>query len=213
MKLYDIPAEIEEFERQLIENDGELTPELEKKWADFIAGSKERMEAAAFVLKRLKKDAETCREESKRLTARALSMEGNRERLNGLTLFALRALGGKIKTALVSLWIGRTGKQVSVEIKEGTDLAAIAKTHPGLVRVKHEMDLEAIKEAYQEIATKVEAERDRLTKEAARDGSMITEADIDPQVIAFWKDCLAAANLPDCFIVRHQAPTEYLRIG
>lgn len=145
-RLYDIPKEIEQFEQQLIENGGELTPELEAQWSAFIAGSREKLEAAAFVLNRLWGDAETCRKEVLRLESRAASTEQNHTRLSGLTLYALKALGGKVKTSLISMWTGRTGKQIQVEVKEGTDLAALQITHPALVRVSYQVNFSAVKE-------------------------------------------------------------------
>lgn len=212
MKLYDIPAEIDDFERRLEESGGELTPEFEQEWKDFISGSCEKLEAAAFILNRIWDDHETCRKESRRIQGRAQRFERNHERLSELTLYALQALGGKIKTSLISMHTGRTGKQINVEVKEGTDLEKVSRSHPGLVRVKYEANLDAIKEAYVGIATKVDAERERLKALVKRDGSMVAEQDVEPQVLAFWKELLLKADLPDCFIVRNQAPTEYLVI-
>ncbi len=211
-RLYDIPKEIENFEHRLIENDGELTPELEQAWTEFVTGSKERLEAAAFVIKRLKGDAEICRDEVKRLEARARSMENNGKRLSGLALYALKAMGGKVKTALISLSVGRTGEQLAVEMKEGTDLVEIEKSHPEFVRVKREMNLEAIKEAYGAITKQLvqEQEAEFLTA-----GDNITQEQHDQiiaKMLARREELLKAANLPTCFIVRHQAGTEYLRI-
>jgi Siphovirus Gp157 len=169
MKLYDIPREIEEFERRLEEGGGELTPELEQEWAVFVAAGKDKMESAGFVILRIKDDIESCEKEIKRLTERAAKAERNKDRLRSLTLYALQAWGGKLKTSLISMWTGRTGKQTCVEIKEGTDLKKLAETHPDLVRVKYEANLDAVK---------------ALDK--------------------------AGKSLPDCFIIRHSDPTEYL---
>jgi Siphovirus Gp157 len=214
--LYDIPQEIEQFEQQLIENGGELTPELEQAWSAFVQSGKDKLEAAAFVLNRLKHDAETCRTEVRRLEKRALSTETNRKRLSELTLYALKALGGKIKTSLISMWTGRTAKQISVEVKAGADLAAVAATHPELVRVSYAANLEAVKKAYADIATKLEKEREALELQAARPenaGTLLeTLEKIDAQMLERWKALLAEANLPDCFIVRHEPATEYLVI-
>jgi uncharacterized protein YggL (DUF469 family) len=211
MKLYDIPAEIEQFETQLIENGGELTPELEAQWSAFIAGSREKLEAAAFVINRLKGDEELCRSECRRLQGRAQSTERNVKRLSDLTLYALQAMGGRVKTALVSLWIGRSGAQLEVEVKEGTDLAEIQKKHPEFVRVKYEANLEAIKEAYGGISTQLDAEYEaKVTK--AGELTPEKESALNHWVIERRKELLKAANLPDCFIVRHKEGTEYLRI-
>jgi len=147
VKLYDIPREIELFEDRLINGGGELTPELEAEWAAFIAQGKDKLEAAAFVIKSIEDSADICKTEVKRLQARAASNTRNADRLRDLTLCALKAMGGKLKTALVSMWIGRTGKQVLVETKEGTDLVEVEKTHPQFIRVKREVNLSALKEA------------------------------------------------------------------
>lgn len=209
--LYDIPKEIDNFEARLIHNEGELTPDLEQEWAEFIAGSKERLEAAAFVINRLKGDEKLCRTECQRLQARAQSTERNAKRLSDLTLYALKAMGGKVKTALVSMWIGRSGDQLAVEVKEGTDLAAIARTNPALVRVKYEPNLEAIKEAYGAISAQLDREQEA---EYAKAGEITQEVEsvINHRIMERRKELLKAANLPDCFIVRQQAGVEYLRI-
>lgn len=210
-RLYDIPKEIDNFEARLIHNEGELTPEMEQEWATFIAGSKERLEAAAFVINRLKGDEKLCRTECQRLQARAQSTERNAKRLSDLTLYALKAMGGKVKTALVSMWIGRSGDQLAVEVKEGTDLAAIATTNPALVRVKYEPNLEAVKEAYGAISKQLDQE---MEAEYVKAGEITQEVEsaINHRIMERRKELLKAAKLPDCFIVRQQAGTEYLRI-
>lgn len=210
-RLYDIPKEIDNFESRLIQNGGELTPELEQEWGAFIAGSKERMEAAAFVINRLKGDADLCRTECQRLQKRAQSTENNTKRLSDLTLYALKAMGGKLKTALVSMWIGRSGDQLAVEVKEGTDLSAIQKTNPDLVRVKYEPNMEAVKNAYGAISAQLDSEQEA---EYAKAGEITAEIEsaINHRIMERRKQLLQEAKLPDCFIVRHQAGTEYLRI-
>lgn len=172
MKLYEIPREIEIFEDRLINNGGELTPELEAEWSAFVIQGKDKLEAAAFVISSIEDDVETCKAEVDRLRKRAAAGDQNARRLKDLTLYALKSMGGKVKTALVSLWIGRSGAQISIEAKEGTDLVELEKTHPQFVRVKREMNLDAL------------------------------------------KSCIKAGEpIPDCVIVRHIEPTEYLRIS
>lgn len=211
-RLYDIPKEIDNFESRLIHNEGELTPEMEQEWAAFIEGSKERLEAAAFVIKRLDADAETCRSECRRLQGRAQSTERNSARLSDLTLYALKAMGGKVKTALVSLYIGRSGKQIAVEEKEGTDRAEVAKTNPNLIRVKYELNLEAIKEAYGSISAQLDAEQEEEFLKVEGEITPEIESQINHRIMERRKELLKAANLPECFIVRHVAGTEHLRI-
>lgn len=171
MKLYEIPHELDVIEDILIETGGELTPELEQRFSDCISQSKEKLESAAFVLCRMDDDAEACNVELTRLRKRKVSIERNRERLAELALYALKGIGGKLKTALVSMYVGRTGVKTVVEVKEGTDLAALKEQYPELVRVKMEPNLEQAK--------------------------------------AMLK---AGAELPPCFTVRTEPPTESLQI-
>lgn len=145
MKLYDIPPEIDEFERILIDSGGELTPELEERWSAFVGASKDKLESAAFVICSIEDDIETQDKEVKRLQARKKSSQRNVDRLKDLTLYALKSLGGSLKTALVTMYIGRTGVKTIVEVKEGTDLAALKQQYPELVRVKMEINLEQAK--------------------------------------------------------------------
>jgi superfamily I DNA and/or RNA helicase len=145
MKLYDIPAQIDDFERLLEDGGGELTPELEQRWTDFIKGSREKIEAGAMVVKNLEAQEKACAEEAKRLYAKQKQHERNTQRLKDLMVYAVDALGGKVKTPLFSIWCQNSAPQIKVELKEGSDLVEIGKTHPELVRVKREPNLENIK--------------------------------------------------------------------
>ena len=145
MKLYEIPRELDAIEELLIETGGELTPELEQRFSDCISQGKDKLESAAFVLCRMDDDAEACDAEIKRLRQRKGTLERNRERLADLTLYALKAMGGKLKTALVTMFTRRSADQIHIEAAPGTDLVELHKQFPELVRVKYELNLEQAK--------------------------------------------------------------------
>jgi hypothetical protein len=145
VRLYDIPAQIDDFERLLEESDGELTPELEQRWQDFVKGSREKIEAGAMVVKNLEAQEKACKAEADRLYAKQKQHERNTQRLKDLMVYAVDALGGKVKTPLFSVYCQTSAAQVKIEKKEDTDLVEVEKTNPELVRTKREPNLEALK--------------------------------------------------------------------
>lgn len=211
-RLYDIPKEIEIFEDRLINGGGELTPELEAEWSAFVAQGKDKLEAAAFVINSIESDVETCKAEVKRLQSRAQSSTRNVDRLRDLTLYALKALGGKVKTSLVTLWVGRSGKTLKAEVKPGTDLAELSKTHPNLVRVKYEPNLEAVKALYAPLWAAYEADREKLFTAAGDEPTQEVIEQINVRLDSSWKALLEASGLPDCFTLSVSNGVEYLRI-
>lgn len=145
MKLYDIPMEFAELENALLEAEGELTPELEKKFDDFLRSGKDKMEAGAMVVRGLALEAESCKAESKRLIERANSLETNGDRLKKLLLRALdTAFSGKIKTALFTIW-GQTSAPVrSFDLAPGVELEQLPVQ---FLRIKTELAKDAVKDA------------------------------------------------------------------
>jgi hypothetical protein len=144
MRLYDVPSEIASFEVEIEANAGEITPELEERWKAFVAAGKDKIEAAAMVITTLKAQAEACEAEAERLQSRAESLAKNVERLKELTIGAVDAMGGKVKTSLFTIWTQDSASSISVEVKPGTDLAEMAEFLPGFVRTKRELDKKAI---------------------------------------------------------------------
>ncbi len=145
MKLYEIPTEFAVLETALIERDGELTPELEKQLDDFLRAGKDKLEGGAMVMRGLEMEAEACRAEAKRLTDRASSIDSNVSRLKKLILYALDgAFGGKVKTALFTIWGQTSAVTVNIDLEPGTDLAELPEP---FVRTKRELAKDAVKEA------------------------------------------------------------------
>ena len=73
--LYDIPIEAEQIEIELSETYGELTPELEARISDFIAASKDKVEAAAAVVRSLEANAGIVQAEAERMRQRAVGLQ------------------------------------------------------------------------------------------------------------------------------------------
>lgn len=104
MKLCDVPIEFAELERALVESAGELSPELEQRFDTFLRAGKDKIEAAAMVVRGFEMEAEACQQEAKRLGQRSALLEKNAARLKRLILCALdSAFAGKVKTPLFTI--------------------------------------------------------------------------------------------------------------
>lgn len=157
LKLYDIPLEFAALEMALIESEGELTPELEARFDEFMRGGKDKIEAAAMVVRTIETEAEICLAHAKalvdgevrRLKDRQASHEKNAARLKALVLRAVdSAFDGKVKTSLFTIWGQTSAPTLSVDLAPDTKPEDIEKVAPDLVRKTVEIDKAAIKVAY-----------------------------------------------------------------
>lgn len=146
LKLYSIPIEFAMLEQALIENSGELTPELEKQLDEFLRAGKDKIEGAAMVLRGMELEADACSEEAKRLTERSASLGKNAERLKKLVLAAVDGgFGGKVKTSLFTIWGQTSAPTVSFDLAPGAMLETLPEQY---VRVRRELAKDALKEAH-----------------------------------------------------------------
>jgi hypothetical protein len=146
-KLYDIPMEFAELEEALVESAGELTPELEARFDEFLKAGKDKIEAGAMVVRGLELEAEACVEEAKRLTQRSQAATKNADRLKALVLRAVDfAFEGKVKTKLFTIWGQTSAPVVKFDLDPETTLEGLGHEFPMLVRVKRELDTSALKD-------------------------------------------------------------------
>jgi hypothetical protein len=146
IRLHEIPVEAIEIEEALTDGFGELTPELEKRIATFVALGKDKIESAAIVVKSIEADSIECKSEANRLYLRATGLERAAERLKGLILTAVDGgFGGKVKTVKFTIWGQTSASHVNFSLKPDADLYAIAAESPDLVRMsKPELKLDAL---------------------------------------------------------------------
>ena len=145
MRLYQIAPELEalttQYEELLSENQGEVTPEveaLEQRLKDYFAASEDKIEAAAMVLKNLEAESIAIDHETRRLVDRQHSIDRNYERLKALTLFAVDAMGGKVKTKIGTVGGRDNPPSYTVEVDPDVDQLALAKCWPEFFRVSVE---------------------------------------------------------------------------
>lgn len=146
MKLYEIPIEANEIETLLAENYGELTSEIERRISEFLREGKDKIEAAAIVVKSLEDDADVCRQEAERLTKRAAGLEAGADRLKGLILYAVdEGFGGKVKTAKFTIWGQNAAPSTSFELPPGASIHSVPVEY--LRMQDPELDKQALKAA------------------------------------------------------------------
>ncbi len=149
MKLYDIPMEFAELEQSLLESEGELSAELELRFDNFLRGGKDKIEAAAMVVRTLESEADACKAEAARLSQRRTSLDNNADRLKKMVLIALdSAFSGKIKTTLFTIWGQTSAARVSIDLVPGASLEELRTRAPEYVRTKYELDKDAIGAAH-----------------------------------------------------------------
>jgi hypothetical protein len=157
IKLYDIPMEFAALEIALVEAEGELSPELEKQFDEFMRGGKDKIEAAAMVVRTLEAEAEMCgaqaqailESEVKRLKDRQQSHSNNASRLKALVLRAVdAAFDGKVKTSLFTIYGQTSAPTLSVDLAPEINIEDLEVTNPDLIRKKLELNKDAIKTAY-----------------------------------------------------------------
>ena len=139
MKLYEIPEALRAIEDQIVELDGELTPELEQQ-LDEITGELERKaESIALLIREASAEAEAFKAEEQRLRDRRRAAESRAESLKRYLLSGLKAAGvQRVKGELVSLTVTRNGRpSIRWDGEPGKIPAQFA-------RVKTELDSNAV---------------------------------------------------------------------
>lgn len=154
MSLYQVTQEGMLLEELLTESMGELTPELEARMDELMAGGSDKIHAAVMVVKKILMDAELCRAEAapfkaeaERLEARAKSHEKNAESLKSRIVIALdAAFGGKIKSATMTAYTQKAADKISIALAADVDASELAKTSPMLMTTNYSINNAAVKD-------------------------------------------------------------------
>jgi hypothetical protein len=159
ISLYDVALEGAEINDILSANDGELTPELEARFDELLRQGPRKIDAACMVVRELSATAEACRAEAKRLTERATAFDRNEAVLKSRILGAVdAAFDGKLKTQMFTVWGQTSAMTLKFEPTEGLDLEKLAAEFPQFVRTKRELNVSALKEAWQSPITVIPSE-------------------------------------------------------
>jgi hypothetical protein len=147
--LYEVGVEGAEIEALLIESDGELTPELEARLDAHLATGKNKIIAAAMVVRQLETSEGACVVEANRLLARAESFKRQAAMLKARMLFAVdNGFDGKLKTDLFTIWGQTSAPTVAFDVAPDAELTKIAEEYPSLIRTKQELDRKRLGEMY-----------------------------------------------------------------
>lgn len=146
MSLYELTTEGQQLMELLAASDGELTPETEARFDELLRSGKDKLNAAACVVRTLEASAETCKLEANRLYERMASHTRQAESLKARMLAAVdAAFDGKVKTPLFTIWGQTSAPVVSFEVAADAD---IDKIDPQLVRTHKELDRARCKELH-----------------------------------------------------------------
>lgn len=119
MKLYEIPYAIRDaLDRIEVDEDtGEILNADALRDAE--AQAAEKLESTGLYVRELQAEAEAVKAEAERMIARAHALAKKSDTIKQLMLAALPAVGGKVRTARVTVSIRQSQ---AVEIDEGTEL-------------------------------------------------------------------------------------------
>lgn len=146
LSLYEVAEEGLLIEQALIENEGEISPELEERLNRLMMEGPSKIEAAAMVVRNLEAWEQQCKDEAQRLRERAQSFANNAERLKHLMTAALdNGFNGKVKTAKFTIYTQKAPDTVAFDLREEFTLEMLQQDHPELVRTKLELDKPACK--------------------------------------------------------------------
>jgi len=149
ISLMDIGEAAIRIQDLLFESMGELIPETEAALDALLAEGAERLDSAAWVVRKLAGDAETCKAEATRFTARQKAYEAQAEALKARMLFAVdAAFGGKLRTAHNTIWGQTSGEVTRIEVAPDADLDKMWWTDSALLRRKLELNKEEIKHRF-----------------------------------------------------------------
>jgi len=153
LTLSDIEQNALAIQDLLFDSVGELTPELEQALDDLLSCGSATLDAAAWVVRKLTGEAETCKAEATRYKARAEALERNVEHLKGRMLAVVdTAFSGKLKTERNTIYGQTAGDVTKIELApdaDETSLDRIWQTDSALVRRSLELNKTEIKHRFE----------------------------------------------------------------
>ena len=153
LTLMDIGEAAIAIQDLLFESMGEITPEQEEALDDLLSRGADVLDSAAWVVRKLTGEAETCKAEAGRYKARADALERNCEALKGRMLLAVdTAFSGKLKTERNTIYGQTAGDVTKIELApdaDETSLDRIWQTDSALVRRSLELNKTEIKHRFE----------------------------------------------------------------
>ena len=146
LSLFQITQELEEFEKLLIENGGEITEDMEEEYAEFLHLHEDKVAAYIAVYYNLQSQYEAIKAHADRLKKNSDIVKRSYESLKGRLLSGLIALGlDKVQTPIGNVTVVRTNKK-SVTVNDIFDPKRVYIAHRlGLIPGEDETDEEYAK--------------------------------------------------------------------
>lgn len=206
--LYSLPIEhaaIEQtIESDLVENFGEVTPEIETLQANLrtmLSAGQDKLEAAAMVCRNLEAEAVSCKDEVKRLAARAKSAENRMAFLKAAMLHVVDSVfDGKIKGSRFTIYGQSAAQTYDVQFAPDVDPFELRLLYPDLIRCEITPSTSEVTEKFKE-ALKI-ATFKLLTVDNIKEP---TREQIEAEM-------LAAGTMPVEFTVQPKPRTRFLQV-
>lgn len=129
---------------------GELTPELEAQFDEYLRTGKDKINSAACVVREIEAKSKSCKDEADRLYDRAAMFTREAEALKGRILAAIDAgFDGKLKTAMFTIWGQTSAPTIAFELAADADLKKIAADDPELVRTTLDLNRPRLRELHE----------------------------------------------------------------
>lgn len=150
LRLIDIGDAATAINDLLFDMQGELTPETEAALDELLTKGADKLDAAAWVLRKLAGEAETCKAEATRYRERQQAAERQCEALKARMLYALdAAFGGKLRTDRNTIWSQDSPKVTQIELAADADIQVLDRDNSEFVRKTYELDKVAIRHRYE----------------------------------------------------------------
>ena len=150
LTLMDIGEAAIAIQDLLFESMGEITPEQEEALDDLLSRGADVLDSAAWVVRKLTGDAETCKAEAKRFRERGEAVERQVEALKGRMLFAVdAAFSGKLKTPRSTVWGQNAPDHTEITLSPDADLDKMWQTDSVLLRRTLELNKTEIKHRFE----------------------------------------------------------------
>ena len=141
MRLYDLTAELLNFEEELQENYGEITEDMQERYDELLTLTRDKMENYIKLIRNMEAERDAIKVEADRLSTRAKTKDNSIKSLKELLRYSMDALDmGKVNTTVGSISV-RQAPKVKTHIREDAIVPA------RFMRAKYEPDLKAIAEA------------------------------------------------------------------
>lgn len=145
IRLHEIPKAFEDLLEEIALQTGEIDDSFDGRINDLLAQGEARLEDIATAILNCNAEQDALKKEITRLEGRSESSARLAERLKELSLSAVEAMGGKVKTPIYTIWAQSAPPSYDVEVNQNIDLKTLPEPY---IKVRVEISKQNIINAY-----------------------------------------------------------------